>query len=102
MYAIIASGGKQYRVTTGDIIKVEKLDGKEGDSVTFDKVLLVNDDDKLNVGTPCLDSSTVQGKVIQQERDQKIDLVKFIRRKRYTRKTGHRQSLTKIEITSIS
>ncbi len=102
MYAIIASGGKQYRVTPGDTIRVEKLDGAEGDTVTFDKVLLINNDGKLSVGAPYLDSSAVEGKVVRQERDKKIDVIKFIRRKRHTRKAGHRQLLTKIEITGIS
>ena len=102
MYAVIASGGKQYKVAPGDIIKVEKLDGKEGETVTFDKVLLVNSDGNLDVGTPYIDSSKVEGKVLKQERDKKIDVIKFIRRKRHTRKAGHRQPFTEVEITGIS
>ena len=101
MYAIIASGGKQYRVAPGDIITVEKIEAKEGQTVAFDKVLLVNTDDRFDIGTPYVKNSTVKGKAVQHGRSKKIDVIKFIRRKRHTRKQGHRQAFTKVEITSI-
>lgn len=102
MYAIIASGGKQYRVSPGDVIRVEKIDAEVDKNVTFDKVLLVSGEGRLDIGEPYVQQTTVQGKVIQHGRGGKVDIIKFIRRKRHTRKAGHRQSFTEVEITDIS
>lgn len=102
MYAIIASGGKQYRVAPGDVIRVEKIDVEAGKEVAFDRVLLVNDKDRFDVGAPYVDNTQVKGKVVQHGRAKKVSVIKFIRRKRHTRKAGHRQAFTEVEITNIS
>ena len=102
MYAIIKTGGKQYKVAEGDTIYVEKLEAAEGDAVTFDQVLAVaGEDGKLNVGTPRVEGATVTGKVLDQFRAKKIVVFKMKRRKGYRRTHGHRQSLTRIEIAEI-
>lgn len=101
MYAIIASGGKQYRVAIGDIIQIEKLDEEEGQGVVFDRVLLVNGEDRFDIGSPYVENSKVEGQILQHGRDKKIDVIKFLRRKRHTRKQGHRQSFTQVKITGI-
>lgn len=101
MSAIICTGGKQYSVSEGDIITVEKLDGDAGTSVVFDKVLMLKDGDSVEFGTPTLDGREVSGEIVVQERDKKIEVVKFRRRKRYLRRSGHRQHITKVKITAI-
>ena len=102
MYAIILTGSKQYKVAKGDVIEVEKLDLKVGDEVTFGEVLAVAaDDGKLNVGTPRVEGASVVGKVTDQFRAKKIVVFKMKRRKGYRRTHGHRQSLTRVEITDI-
>ena len=102
MYAIILTGGKQYKVAKGDVIEVEKLAGEAGAEVTFDEVLAVaGDDGKLNVGTPRVAGASVTGKVLDQFRAKKIVVFKMKRRKGYRRTHGHRQSLTRIEIGEI-
>ena len=99
-YAVLVTGGKQYKVAEGDTIFVEKLDANEGDTVTFDRVLLVGGDD-VKVGAPIVEGATVTAKVEQQGRGKKIHVVKFKRRKNYLRKQGHRQPFTKVTIEKI-
>ena len=102
MYAIILTGGKQYKVAKGDVIEVEKLAGEAGAEVTFDQVLAVaGEDGKLNVGTPHVEGASVSGKVLDQFRAKKIVVFKMKRRKGYRRTHGHRQSLTRVEIGEI-
>ena len=102
MYAIIATGGKQYKVSEGDVIKVEKLDGAVGTTITFDQVLMLRKDEKTEFGTPILENCKITGEVLAQERDKKIEIVKFRRRKRYLRHQGHRQYITRVKITGTA
>lgn len=100
MYAIIATGGKQYRVSQGDIIYVEKLDQEPESTVNFD-VLLLGGEDGVKVGKPTVDGAKVEGKVIAQTKGEKIIIYKYKSKKNYHRKNGHRQPYTKVEITSV-
>ncbi len=100
MYAVIRTGGKQYRVAKGDKVRVEKLAGNVGDAVTFGEVLLVGGDN-LKLGQPLVAGAKVEAKITAQDRDKKIIVFKFRRRKNYRRKTGHRQPFTALEITNI-
>lgn len=102
MYAVIATGGKQYRVAQGDIIQVEKLDVEEGSSVDFENVLMVGSGESVKIGAPYVDGSKVTAVVKSQMRGEKIEIMKFRRRKHHQKRTGHRQYLTKIEITGIT
>ena len=101
MYAVIKTGGKQYRVREGDTLRVEKLAAEAGAKVQFDQILMVGEGDKVSVGTPYLSGSQVSATVISQGRGDKIKVVKFKRRKNYLRRNGHRQSFTEVEITKI-
>jgi len=101
MYAIVDSGGKQYRVKEGDILKVEKLAGEVGDNVSFEKILMFSDDENVNIGTPLLEDVTVNGHIVEQGKAKKIIVFKYKRRKRYRRKQGHRQQFTAVKIDSI-
>ncbi len=101
MFAVVHTGGKQYKVSTGDILDVEKLEGKEGDDVELDQVLLTGDEKDLNIGTPLVKESKVTAKIITQGKGPKIVIMKHKQRKGYRKKQGHRQSLTTIEITAI-
>lgn len=102
-YAVIETGGKQYRVSIGDRLAIGKLEGESGTEIVFDKVLAHKADGeaKLIVGTPLVDGAKVKAKTIKQMKDKKIDVFKKIRRHGFTKKIGHRQDLTAIEITSI-
>jgi large subunit ribosomal protein L21 len=100
MYAVIKTGGKQYKVAQGDKLKVEKLPANVGETVTFDQILLVGGD-ALKIGTPLVAGAKVEAKVIAQDRAKKIIVFKFRRRKNYRRKNGHRQPYTALEITGI-
>jgi large subunit ribosomal protein L21 len=100
MIAVIKTGGKQYLVKEGDMVKVEKLDVDQGAKVSFD-VLLTVDGDKINVGAPLL-SGKVEAEVVEQGRAPKIEVVKYKAKSRYTRRRGHRQMFTKIKITKIA
>jgi len=102
MYAVIATGGKQYRVAAGDVIRVEKLDAAAGSTITFDKVLMVGEGDASRVGQPFLDGETVSATVRAHGRGDKIEIIKFKRRKNYRRHMGHRQDYTEVEITSVA
>ena len=101
MYAIIETGGKQYRVQEGDVITVEKLDAKAGDKVTFDKVLVLNDGKEMKVGTPYLDAG-VTASVVENGKGKKVIIFKYKAKKDYRKKQGHRQPYTLVEITSIA
>ena len=101
MYAVIATGGKQYRVTRGETLRVEKLAGEEGSIVELDMVLMVADGDKVSVGTPALDKALVTAKIKSHGRGDKIEIIKFRRRKHSRTQAGHRQSYTEIEVTDI-
>jgi large subunit ribosomal protein L21 len=101
MYAVIATGGKQYRVSEGAVLRVEKLDAEEGASVEFDQVLLVGDGDKVSVGKPYIEGGKVQATVMTQGKARKVEIVKFRRRKNYRRTKGHRQQFTQVKITGI-
>ena len=100
MYAVIKTGGKQYRVAVGDKLKVESLKAEEGDKVVLDHVLMIGDGDKVEVGTPTLDK-TVEATVVSNGRGKKLRIVKFRRRQNSRTRTGHRQNYTEIEITAI-
>ena len=101
MYAIIESCGKQYKVAEGDVVFFEKLDAEEGKKVTFDKVVLVSEEGKVQVGTPYVKGVKVEGKVVSHGKGKKIIVFKMKPKKNYRRKQGHRQPYTKVEITSI-
>jgi len=101
MYAVIKTGGKQYKVSAGDVLSFEKLDGDKGDTVSFDEVLLVSGDNDVRVGTPFVEGAKVVGEIISQTRGPKIIVFKMKRRKGYSKKTGHRQDLTSLKIKEI-
>lgn len=101
MYAIIESCGRQYKVAEGDVVFFEKLDAEEGKKVTFDNVILVSDNGKVQVGNPYVKGVKVEGKVISHGKGKKIIVFKMKPKKNYRRKQGHRQPYTKVEITSI-
>ena len=102
MYAVIATGGKQYRVAEGDRLRVERLDEEEGAEIEFDRVLLVGDGDRITVGRPFVENGKVAATVRSHGRSGKIKVVKFKRRKNYLRRHGHRQHFTELEIKSIT
>jgi large subunit ribosomal protein L21 len=100
MYAVIETGGKQYRVTEGQQIKVEKLDLEPGKTIDFDKILLIGEGESVKVGAPYVEAK-VSGKVVEHGRHKKINIIKFKRRKQHMKRQGHRQDFTQIEITGI-
>lgn len=102
MHAVILTGGKQYRVTEGDVLAVEKLDLEPGRKAHFDRVLLVEDGETVHVGAPVLDNAMVLGLVLENFKDEKVLVFKKKRRKQYRRTRGHRQQLTKVRITRIT
>lgn len=102
MYAVIETGGKQYKVSEGDVIFIEKLEAAEGEAVTFDKVLVVADGEKVNVGAPVVAGASVTAKVEKQGKAKKIYVFKMKRKKNYRRKKGHRQPFTKVTIEKIN
>ena len=102
MYAIIKSGGKQYRVKKGEKLKLEKLDTEIGKKIVFDEVLSVGEGADLKIGTPYLKDAKVEAKVIDEGKSKKIEVIKFKRRKNYKRNFGHRQHFSMVEITNIS
>jgi len=101
MYAIVKTGGKQYKVREGDTLQVEKLPGEVGNEISFDDVLMYSDGETVTVGQPKLDNVTVSGHIVEQGKDKKIIVFKYKRRKRYRRKQGHRQQYTAVRIDSI-
>lgn len=102
MYAIISSGGKQYKVEQGDILRVEKLEAAVGSEIVLDRVLMVADDDDIKIGQPVLEGVAVNGTVVEQGKARKILVFKYKRRKRFQKKQGHRQQFTAIKINSIT
>ena len=101
MYAVIQTGGKQYKVKPGEELSVEKLDGKAGDEIYFDNVLLVSKEDKVTVGRPVLENARVAAKITRHGRGPKIVIFKYKRRKGYRKKQGHRQDFTAVKIIEI-
>ncbi|WP_428609563.1 50S ribosomal protein L21 [Sedimenticola sp.] len=102
MYAVIQTGGKQYRVSEGDTVKVEKLGAEEGTSLDLDKVLLVANGEDIKIGTPYVDGGKVTATVKSHGRAKKVTILKFKRRKHHMKRQGHRQWYTELEITGIS
>jgi len=101
VYAIIRTGGKQYRLEKGDVVRVERLEGAVGSTVTLDEVLLVGGEGEPRVGSPHLEGASVVGTVVEQDRDAKIRVFKYKKRKHYRRTRGHRQSFTALRIDSV-
>jgi large subunit ribosomal protein L21 len=102
MYAVIKTGGKQYRVMQGETLRVEKLEADVGAAVTFDQVLLIGEGEGITVGTPLVTGASVAATVKSQGRGDKVRIIKFRRRKHHMKQMGHRQYYTEVEITSIS
>ncbi|MFT7583413.1 MAG: large subunit ribosomal protein L21 [Myxococcota bacterium] len=102
MYAVIKTGGKQYRVEQGDVMSFERLAGEPGDPITFGDVLLVSNDDATQIGAPMLDGVSVSGTIVEQGRGKKLVVFKFRRRKDSKSKNGHRQYFTRVKIDSIA
>jgi large subunit ribosomal protein L21 len=101
MYAIVKTGGKQYKIHEGDIIRVEKIEGNIGNPVSLDQVLMFSDGENTSIGQPVLDNVAVKGHIVEQGKEKKIIVFKYKRRKRYRRKQGHRQQFTAIKIDQI-
>lgn len=103
-FAVIQTGGKQYKASVGGVLSVEKIKGdyKKGDKVSFDKVLLVDDGKDTTIGTPYIDGAKVEGELVEVGRSRKVMVVKYKQKSRYLRRNGHRQPYFKIKITSIS
>jgi len=101
MYAVFQTGGKQYKASEGDVVRVERLDGKVGDEVMIERVLMAAGDEGVKVGTPQLDGVQVVGRIVEQDRSRKIIVFKHKRRKGYRRKIGHRQAYTALRIDRI-
>ena len=102
MYAVIKTGGKQYRVAEGQTLKVEKIDAEDGASVEFDTVLMIADGEQVRIGAPYIDGARVTATVESQGRSPKVRIVKFRRRKHYRKTQGHRQSYTELRISGIN
>ena len=102
MYAVIQTGGKQYRVSEGDTLRVEKIGAEEGAEMELDKVLMIADGDNIKVGAPYEEGGKVSATVKSHGRGKKVNIVKFRRRKQYLKRQGHRQSYTELQITGIS
>ncbi|MBQ3708686.1 MAG: 50S ribosomal protein L21 [Clostridia bacterium] len=102
MFAIIETGGKQYKVSEGDVIFVEKLDAAEGDKITFDKVLAISADDGFKTGKPTLDGATVSANVVKNGKNKKIYVMTYKSKKNEKKKIGHRQPYTKVQIEKIA
>jgi large subunit ribosomal protein L21 len=102
MYAVIRTGGKQYKVTTGDVVDIERLPQEAGAEIEFDDVLMLIDGDDVRIGTPKLDGARVRAKIVEHRRADKVLIVKFRRRKHYAKRQGHRQWQSRVEITGIA
>ncbi|PIE70338.1 MAG: 50S ribosomal protein L21 [Deltaproteobacteria bacterium] len=102
MYAVVCTGGKQYRVEQGDVVRVEKLTGAVGEEVTFDDIRLVADGEALTVDKAALEGCSVRGQIVEQEKGKKIIVFKYKRRKRFRKTQGHRQAYTAVRISSIN
>jgi large subunit ribosomal protein L21 len=102
MYAVIATGGKQYRVEKGTVLQVETLAGEPGSTIEFGEVLLIGDGDKINVGAPLIKGAKVSATVEKHGKGEKVSIVKFRRRKHYLRQKNHRQAFTEVKITDFT
>jgi len=102
VYAIIETGGKQYKVSEGDVVYIEKLELEDGAEVKFDKVLLVGKDDGIQIGSPAVDGAIVSGKVLKNGKAKKVVVFKYKPKKGYRKKQGHRQAYTKVQIEKIT
>ena len=102
MYAVIKTGGKQHRVSVGDMVAIEKIDGAKGDTVVFDNILMVAAEGQIRIGTPAVNGATVTGEIVAQTKSPKIAVFHMKRRKGHRKKTGHRQPLTRMRIRDIS
>ncbi|MBU1163236.1 MAG: 50S ribosomal protein L21 [Proteobacteria bacterium] len=102
MYAVVSSGGKQYKVQKGEILRVEKISGDIGAPVSFDKVLMFSDGENVNIGQPVLENVSVNGHIVEQDKAKKIIVFKYKKRKRYRRTQGHRQQYTAVKIDNIA
>jgi large subunit ribosomal protein L21 len=102
MYAVVKSGGKEYRVSKGDLIRVEKLEGKAGDQVVLKDVLMVSDEGQVQLGAPHLTNTVVTGKIVQEAKGEKVLTYKMKKRKNYRRMKGHRQTYTYLRVEDIS
>lgn len=101
MYAVVNTGGKQYKVRQGETLRIEKIPGEVGSPVTFDTILMVADGENIRLGQPVLENVKVQAQIVEQDRARKVLVFKYKRRKRYRRKQGHRQPYTAIRIDGI-
>ena len=101
MYAVVRTGGKQYRVSVGDQLRIEKVHGQVGEEVTFDDILMIGGIDNPQIGTPVVQGATVNARILEQDRAAKVVVYKFKRRKGYQKKQGHRQAFTRVEIKDI-
>jgi len=102
MYAVIKSGGKQHRVEPGEVLRLEKLDAAEGETVNFDQVMMCGEGENIQIGTPFVDGVAVTAQVVSHGRGDKITIIKMRRRKHYRRQAGHRQYFTEVKIREIS
>ena len=102
MYAVVQTGGKQYRLSVGDSVRVEKLPGEPGDVVDLPQVLMVADGEQVAVGSPTIDGASVKAEILAHGRDKKIRVFKMKRRKKYRRTQGHRQAFTQLRVTDIT
>ena len=102
MYAVIKTGGKQYRVKAGDVIKIEQLPGDVGQAINFAEVLLIADGDQITTGQPMINNAVVTAEVVAHGRHKKIRIIKFRRRKHHMKRMGHRQNFTQVKITAIN
>ena len=102
MYAVIESGGKQHRVEPGEVLRLEKLDAAEGETVNFDQVMMIGEGENIQIGTPFVDGVAVTAEVVSHGRGDKITIIKMRRRKHYRRQAGHRQYFTEVKIKEIS
>jgi large subunit ribosomal protein L21 len=102
MNAVVKTGGKEYRISQGDLIRVEKMEGKVGDQVTMKDILMISDEDKVQVGNPFLTNAVITGEIVQQVRGKKVLTYKMKRRKNYRRTKGHRQTYTYVRVNDIS
>lgn len=102
MYAVIKTGGKQYRVAEGDILKIESLPAEVGSTIKFDQVLMLTDGDNVTCGAPLVDKAVVNAEVMEHARHKKIKIIKFRRRKHHMKQMGHRQNYTQVKITGIT
>ena len=102
MYAVIESGGKQHRVEPGEVLRLEKLDATEGETVSFDKVMMIGEGENIQIGTPFVNGGAVTAEVVSHGRGDKVTIIKMRRRKHYRRQAGHRQYFTEVKIKEIS